>query len=574
MSFSMHGIAVSGGIAIGYAHLVSHTSLEVAHYSVPPAFVDREIARFDAAIVTVRGELFELLRTAPASAPSEFTAFVDLHSMILEDPMLTVSVRDLIQIQNCNAEWALKLQMDVVIEQFDNIDDAYLRERKVDVRQVVERVLKALMGQPSQLPVPPAREASSILVAHDLSPADMILFKQHDFAGFITDLGGATSHTAILARSIAIPSVVALHMARELIQENDLLILDGTQGVVIVDPDRAVLSEYKLRQQQWDLERQKLKRLRTTKTTTMDGTTVDLYANIELPSDVEEVRESGATGVGLFRSEFLFLNRTELPSEDEQFEAYRTVAEKMRNKPVTIRTLDLGADKNLVGHHPIAPNPALGLRAIRYCLAEPQMFMTQLRAILRASKYGRVCLLLPMISTLSEVNQSLAMLELAKQQLRDEGVPFWEKIPVGAMVETPAAALGLQTFAHKMSFLSIGSNDLIQYTLAIDRADDAVAHLYNPLHPAVLMLIAHTVRIADKVGIPVGVCGEIAGEAQLTRVLLGLGIRSLSMHPARLLPVKQQVLKTNLPNCISSVQRMLRTDDPDKIIGMVYKLNS
>jgi len=570
----MHGIAVSGGIAIGYAHLVSHTSLEVAHYSVPPAFVDREIARFDAAIVTVRGELFELLRTAPASAPSEFTAFVDLHSMILEDPMLTVSVRDLIQIQNCNAEWALKLQMDVVIEQFDNIDDAYLRERKVDVRQVVERVLKALMGQPSQLPVPPAREASSILVAHDLSPADMILFKQHDFAGFITDLGGATSHTAILARSIAIPSVVALHMARELIQENDLLILDGTQGVVIVDPDRAVLSEYKLRQQQWDLERQKLKRLRTTKTTTMDGTTVDLYANIELPSDVEEVRESGATGVGLFRSEFLFLNRTELPSEDEQFEAYRTVAEKMRNKPVTIRTLDLGADKNLVGHHPIAPNPALGLRAIRYCLAEPQMFMTQLRAILRASKYGRVCLLLPMISTLSEVNQSLAMLELAKQQLRDEGVPFWEKIPVGAMVETPAAALGLQTFAHKMSFLSIGSNDLIQYTLAIDRADDAVAHLYNPLHPAVLMLIAHTVRIADKVGIPVGVCGEIAGEAQLTRVLLGLGIRSLSMHPARLLPVKQQVLKTNLPNCISSVQRMLRTDDPDKIIGMVYKLNS
>jgi phosphotransferase system enzyme I (PtsI) len=363
-------------------------------------------------------------------------------------------------------------------------------------------------------------------------------------------------------------------MARELIQENDMLILDGTQGVVIIDPDRTVLGEYKLRQQQWELERQKLKRLRTTKTTTVDGTPIDLFANIELPSDVDEVRESGATGIGLFRSEFLFLNRTELPDEDEQFEAYRTVAEKMRGKPVTIRTLDLGADKNLAGQHPIAPNPALGLRAIRYCLAEPQMFMTQLRAILRASKFGRICILLPMISTLSEVNQALAMLEDAKQQLRDENVPFWEKIPVGAMVEIPAAALALQMFAHKLSFLSIGSNDLIQYTLAIDRADDAVAHLYNPLHPAVLTLMAHTVRVAEKTGIPVGVCGEIAGEEHLTRVILGLGIRQLSMHPARLLPVKQQVLKSNLPDCTSMVQRILRAEDPDKIQGMVEKLNS
>jgi phosphoenolpyruvate-protein phosphotransferase (PTS system enzyme I) len=574
MSFSMHGIAVSGGIAIGYARLVSHTSLEVAHYSIPPAFIDKEIARFDAGIVTVRGELFELLRTAPATAPAEFTAFVDLHGMILEDPMLTVAVRELIQSQHCNAEWALKLQMEALIEQFDNIDDAYLRERKVDVRQVVERVLKALMGQPAHIPVQPTREASSILVAHDLSPADMILFKQHDFAGFITDLGGATSHTAILARSIAIPSVVALHMARELIQENDMLILDGTQGVVIVDPDRTVLSEYKLRQQQWDLERQKLKRLRTTKTTTVDGTPVELFANIELPSDVDEVRESGATGIGLFRSEFLFLNRRELPTEDEQFEAYRSVAEKMRGKPVTIRTLDLGADKNLAGHHPVAQNPALGLRAIRYCLAEPQMFMTQLRAILRASHYGRVCILLPMISTLSEVNQALAMIEEAKERLRTEGVPFWDKIPIGAMVETPAAALSLQTFAYKLNFLSIGSNDLIQYTLAIDRADDAVAHLYNPLHPAVLMLMAHTVRVSDKTGIPVGVCGEIAGEEQLTRVLLGLGIRHLSMHPARLLPVKQRVLKTNLPDATPLVQRILKTEDPDRIAGLVEKLNA
>ncbi|MES2353362.1 MAG: phosphoenolpyruvate--protein phosphotransferase [Pseudomonadota bacterium] len=575
MSFSMHGTAVSGGIAIGYAHLVSQTSFDVAHYTIPVEFIDKEITRFDTAIVTVRGELFEILRTAPASAPAEFTAFVDLHGMILEDPMLTVAVRELILEQHCNAEWALKLQMEALIDQFDNIEDAYLRERKVDVRQVVERILKALMGQPGQLPVPATtKEASSILVAHDLSPADMILFKQHDFAGFITDLGGTTSHTAILARSIAIPSVVALHMARELIEENDLLILDGSEGIVIIDPDRTVLSEYKLRQQQWDLERQKLRRLRTTKTTTVDGTPVSLFANIELPSDVEEVRESGATGIGLFRSEFLFLNRMELPNEDEQFEAYRTVAEKMRGKPVTIRTLDLGADKNLAGHHPIASNPALGLRAIRYCLAEPQMFMTQLRAILRASKYGRICILLPMISTLSEVNQALVMIEDAKQQLRDEKIDFWEKIAVGAMVETPAAALALHMFAHKLNFLSIGSNDLIQYTLAIDRADDAVAHLYNPLHPAILMLLSYAVRGAEKAGIPIGVCGEIAGEEDLTRVLLGLGIRHLSMHPSRLLPVKQQVLKTNLPDVTPLVQRILRAEDSDKILGLVEKLNA
>ena len=574
MSFSMHGIAVSGGIAIGYAHLVSHTSLEVAHYSLPAGFVEKEIQRFDAALDTVRHELSDIMRTAPASAPVEFTAFVDLHSIILEDPLLTVEVRDVIRAQHCNAEWALKEQMDALIDQFDNIEDAYLRERKVDVRQVVERVLKALLGHPGQLPVPPAREASSILVAHDLSPADMMLFKQHDFAGFITDLGGATSHTAILARSIAIPSVVALHLARDLIEENELLIIDGTQGVVIVDPDRTVLGEYKLRQQQWDLERQKLKRLRTTKTTTVDGTLVDLFANIELPSDVDDVREAGAAGVGLFRSEFLFLNRRELPDEDEQFEAYRTVAEKMRGKPVTIRTLDLGADKNLAGHHTIAPNPALGLRAIRYCLAEPQMFLTQLRAILRASKYGRVCILLPMISTLSEVNQALAMIEQAKQQLRDEKVPFWEKVPVGGMVETPAAALALQMLVPRLNFVSIGSNDLIQYTLAIDRADDTVAYLYNPLHPAVLMLIAHTVKVAEKAGIPVGVCGEIAGEQHLTRVLLGLGIRQLSMHPARLLPVKQQVLKTNMPDVLPLAQRILRAEDPDKIQGLVDRLNA
>jgi len=574
VSVAMQGIAVSGGIAIGYAHLVSHTSLEVAHYTVPPKFAAREVERFNTAVMAVRYELSELLRTAPAGAPAEFTAFVDLHGMILEDHMLTVAVRQMIESQHCNAEWALKSQMDTLVEQFESIDDPYMRERKVDVRQVVERLLKALMGHPSQSPVPPAREANSILVAHDLSPADMILFKEHNYAGFITDLGGATSHMAILARSINIPSVVALHLARELIQENEMLIVDGAQGVVIVGPDKGVLAEYKLRQSQWDLERQKLKRLRTTKPTTLDGTEVRLFANIELPSDIDEVKDAGAAGIGLFRSEFIFLNRLELPSEDEQFEAYRSIAKKMGKLPVTIRTLDLGADKNLAGEHPVAQNPALGLRAIRYCLAEPQLFLTQLRAILRASHYGRVCILLPMLSTMSELNQARALIELAKQQLREERVPFWEKVPLGGMVEIPAAALALQMFVDKLDFLSIGSNDLIQYTLAIDRADDAVAYLYNPLHPAVLMLLAHTVRVAERAGKPLGVCGEIAGEVHLTRLLLALGIRQLSMHPSRLLPVKQQVLKTNLPEVMPLAQKILRAEDSEKIQALVDKLNS
>jgi phosphotransferase system enzyme I (PtsI) len=429
MSVAMQGIAVSGGIAIGYAHLVSHTSLEVAHYTVPAKFVAREVERFNTAVMAVRYELSELLRTAPAGAPAEFTAFVDLHGMILEDHMLTVAVRQMIESQRCNAEWALKSQMDMLVEQFESIDDPYMRERKVDVRQVVERLLKALMGHPSQSPVPPAREANSILVAHDLSPADMILFKEHNYAGFITDLGGATSHMAILARSINIPSVVALHLARELIEENEMLIVDGAQGVVIVDPDKAVLAEYKLRQSQWDLERQKLKRLRTTKPTTLDGTEVHLFANIELPSDVDEVKDAGAAGIGLFRSEFIFLNRLELPSEDEQFEAYRSVAKKMGKLPVTIRTLDLGADKNLAGEHPW-PRTALGLRAIRYCLAEPQLFLPNRAPSCVLPRNERVCILLPM---LQHFRSSIRRVpdRVSQATLRDENGALLGKGTVG-----------------------------------------------------------------------------------------------------------------------------------------------
>ena len=575
MSFTIHGIGVSGGIAIGHAHLLSHTGLEVEHYTIPETEVASEQARFDAAIATARGELAGLAEHIPADAPPEVEGFLNLHLMILGDSTLSQAPRELIATRKCNAEWAVSQQAEALLDQFERIDDEYLRERKSDVVQVVERVLKALTGQRRNIPAPPHKEEDSILVAHDLSPAEVILFKQHRYGSFVTDLGGATSHTAILARSLNIPSLVALHHARSLIRENELLIVDGSNGVVIVNPDTSVLAEYKLRQEQWQLERQKLKRLKTTRAATLDGTRVELHANIELLEDVHQAKDNAAAGIGLFRSEFLFLNRDELPSEDEQFEAYRRVAVEMKDLPVTIRTLDLGADKNL-NHDAerVAPNPALGLRAIRLCLAEPQMFHRQLRAILRASHFGKIRLLIPMLSTAQELQQTLHLVQEAKKSLDIDGTAYDRDIQIGGMIEIPAAALSLRTFTRRLDFLSIGTNDLIQYTLAIDRTDDAVAHLYDPLHPAVLHLVAHVIRGANKAGIPVAVCGEMAGDERLTRVLLGFGLRQFSMHPAHLLSVKQQVLKSDLAEVTQLANRMLKTDDPDKVRALLERMNA
>ena len=575
MSFTIHGIGVSGGIAIGHAHLLSQPGLEVAHYTIPETDVAPEQARFDAAITAARSELAALAEHIPADAPPEVEGFLNLHLMILGDSTLSEVPRELIAARKCNAEWAVSQQAEALLDQFERIEDEYLRERKADVVQVVERVLKALTGQPRSLPAPRHKEEDSILVAHDLSPADVILFKQHRYGSFVTDLGGATSHTAILARSLNIPSLVALHHARALIRENELLIVDGSNGVVIVNPDKSVLAEYKLRQEQWQLERQKLKRLKTTRAATLDGTRVELHANIELLEDVHQAKDNAAAGIGLFRSEFLFLNRDELPSEDEQFEAYRKVAVEMKDLPVTIRTLDLGADKNL-NHDAerVAPNPALGLRAIRLCLAEPQMFHGQLRAILRASHFGKIRLLIPMLSTAHELQQTLHLVQEAKKSLDADGTAYDRDIQIGGMIEIPAAALSLRTFTRRLDFLSIGTNDLIQYTLAIDRTDDAVAHLYDPLHPAVLHLVAHVIRGANKAGVPVAVCGEMAGDERLTRVLLGFGLRQFSMHPAHLLSVKQQVLKSDLAEVTQLANRMLKTDDPDKVRALLDRMNA
>ena len=575
MNFVLHGVAVSAGITIGHAHLVSSARLEAAHYEIAEAAVPAEIFRFDAAIARARQELSALEGQIAGDAPAEFGAFINLHRMILADSTLSHAPRELIRERRTNAEWALVQQMEKLVAQFEEIDDPYLRERRQDIEQVVERVLKALAGA-NAAPEPPASaEGNLIVVAHDLSPADMILFKRHKFGGFVTDVGGVTSHTAIVARSLNIPALVGLHHARQTIRENDVLIVDGLQGVLVVDPDPVVLGEYRLRQSQHGLERQKLKRLKATPSATLDGTPVELFANIELPQDLGDVQESGAQGVGLFRTEFLFMNRKVLPTEDEQFEAYREVARAMDGRPVVIRTLDLGADKAITEGGPAEmPNPALGLRAIRYCLAEPQLFLAQLRAILRASKFGRVKILLPMLAHAHEIEQSLTMLKQAKQQLDDKGVDYDRAVEVGGMIEVPAAALALPMFMRRLDFLSIGTNDLIQYTLAIDRTDDAVAHLYDPLHPAVLNLIAHTIQAANRGGTPIAVCGEMAGEPGLTRLLLGFGLRNFSMHAQQLLSIKERVLRTNLAEAQPLAQRVLRQSDPAKTRELLAKLNA
>jgi phosphotransferase system enzyme I (PtsI) len=571
--FSIHGIGVSNGIAIGRAHLISNALLEVVQYDIEIKNIPLEVKRFEDAIAAVRIELNKIKSQLPSDSPRELSAFIDTHLMILNDKSLSSLPKSIIEDEKCNAEWAIKKQMDSVVNQFDQIEDQYLRERKQDVIQVVERVIKILLGHSNQIAAK-NKEKLTILVAHDISPADALHFKNHKYAAFVTDGGGVTSHTAILSRSLNIPSIVALQNARTLIRDNDLIIVDGSQGVVIVNPTLEIQKYYKSLQDSWSDEQEKLQRIKTKKSITKDGALIHLFANIEVPNDIISVNASGATGIGLFRTEFLFMNRQDMPDEEEQFQAYKKVAEAMGKRPVTIRTLDSGADKQTaLNNKKISPNPALGLRAIRLCLSEPKIFMTQLRAILRASQFGNIKILFPMLSSISELRQTKLLLERAKASLRKDKVKFNEKILIGGMIEIPAAAISADIFAQELDFLSIGTNDLIQYALAIDRTDDAVSHLYNPLHPAVLKLIALTIKSAHKYKKSIAVCGEMAGEPKLTKLLIGMGVEQLSMHPSHILSVKEQVLNSSIKNIKTSVLRLLNLNEVDKIETLLKKIN-
>ncbi|CAG4888115.1 phosphoenolpyruvate--protein phosphotransferase [Paraburkholderia gardini] len=573
MSFTLHGIPVSRGIAIGRAYLIAPAALDVDHYLIEHAQIEGEIERFRTAQQLVHTELDALRADLAADAPSEMGAFINVHSMILNDAMLVQETIDLVRTRRYNIEWALTEQLERLSRHFDDIEDEYLRERKADIEQVVERVLKALAGASTSTLGDAVHGACNemIVVAHDIAPADMLQFKTQTFQGFVTDLGGRTSHTAIVARSLGIPATVGVQQASALIRQDDLIIVDGDHGIVIVDPAPIVLEEYSYRQSEKALEQRKLQRLKFSPTQTLCGTKIELCANIELPDDAHAALEAGATGVGLFRTEFLFMNHKQhLPQEEEQFDAYRRAVEGMNGLPVTIRTIDVGADKPLDSMgggdgYETAANPALGLRAIRWSLSEPQMFLTQLRAILRASAFGQVKILIPMLAHAQEIDQTLDLIREAKRQLDDAGLVYDPNVRVGAMIEIPAAAIALPLFLKRLDFLSIGTNDLIQYTLAIDRADNAVAHLYDPLHPAVLHLIALTLREAKRAGVPVSVCGEMAGDPTLTRLLLGMGLTEFSMHPSQLLVVKQEVLRSNLKTLEKPVADVLASFEPEEV---------
>ncbi len=584
LSFTLHGIPVTNGIAIGKALRIAPSAMDVKHYLVDEGAEQAEQTRLLNAFEVVRQELKSLRASLPDAAPEEMGAFLDVHGMILADPTLTEKPLELIKDRRYNAEWALATQLEDLLEQFAEIEDEYLRERAVDIRQVVERVMKVLHhGENHQTlssfykTVSENRELSEVIVvAHDIAPPDMMRFKDLAFGGFITDLGGRTSHTAIVARSLDIPAAVGVRRASELIRQDDWIIIDGDRGIVIVDPSPLILEEYRHLQSERKLEKKKLLRLKYTPTLTLDGVPIDLMANVEMPDDAKQALDSGAVGIGLFRSEFLFMNRKgDMPSEEEQFWAYRKTAEAMKGLPVSIRTIDIGADKPLDGQdeggHYLSP---LGLRAIRWSLSEPEMFLIQIRAILRASAYGKMKILIPMLAHVQEIDQTLELINLAKKQLENECVSFDPNVQVGAMIEIPAAALSLPLFIRRLDFLSIGTNDLIQYTLAIDRADNAVAHLYDPMHPAVLRLIAGVIREAKAANMPVSVCGEMAGEPSMTKVLLGMGLTDFSMHFNQLLSVKKEILRSDMGLLKQSVDELLNAIEPEELQAALQKVNA
>ncbi|MDN5841833.1 MAG: phosphoenolpyruvate--protein phosphotransferase [Alcaligenaceae bacterium] len=538
----LSGQGVVKGYAIGTAVVMSAASLEVAHYRVAPEELPAEHHRLIDAVATARKDLQSMAASLPDDAPRELAALLNVHVMLLDDPVLIQQVCQVVTERQYNAEWALTTQGQLLAEQFAMMEDEYLRERAADIRQVIERVLRVLSGSTAWLPNLDAVASDSlIVVARDISPADMMRLRGGKFAAFLTDLGGPTSHTAIVARSMNVPAVVGMGRVRALVRDGDLLIVDGLEGVVLVNPSEPVLAEYRQRQAAYRRERDALAMLRDAPAVTLDGIRICLEANIELPEEAVAALAAGAEGIGLFRSEFLFMGRSDLPSEDEQYEAYASVVRTMGDKPVTIRTLDLGADKTLDDEEAVAANPALGLRAIRYCLANPDIFDTQIRALLRASLHGEIRILIPMVSQMHEVRAVQDAIERACIALQDRGVPYARNIKLGAMVEIPAMAIAIEPFAEMLDFLSIGTNDLIQYVLAIDRGDKDVADLYDPMHPAVLRLIAHTINVGERAGKPVSVCGEMAGDARVTRMLLGLGLTGFSMHPQQLLDVKKQI---------------------------------
>jgi len=576
MTFTISGTGISRGIAIGRAQRLDDGELEIYEAAIPRELIEDEIARFRRAVQTARQQLKAIRNSIPETTSADITDFIDTHLLMMEDSMLTAAPIERIRREQCSAEWALKTQRDELARVFDEMDDPYLRTRKDDIDHVVTRIQRILVGEKST--ADPDEEHAlqdTIVLAHDLTPAEAALLQHQGIAGFVTESGGPLSHTAILARSLGMPAIVGTHVTPQQIRDGDTVILDGSRGLLLADIDEATLKDYRRQQRQQKKRRTELKRLKNEPAVTLDNIPVNLLANVELLEDIRAAHLSGADGIGLYRTEFLFMNRQDIPDEKEQLTHYRSLIKSMKGLPVTIRTLDLGADKEcgaFDSHN--CPNPALGLRAIRLCLNNLELFRPQLRAILRASAKGSVQMMIPMLSSASELTRVLELVEEVKLQLRDDGLDFDPTMPVGGMIEVPAAALSAGLFARKLDFLSIGTNDLIQYALAIDRIDDSVTYLYDPLHPGVLKLIRMVIDAGHQYMTPVAMCGEMAGDTRYTRLLLAMGLRQFSVPPTALLEVKDTIRQSNTKKLSRLADEILASDDPQQIHDMIKTLNT
>lgn len=578
MTLACQGLVVTAShlIAIGEALLIDRGRLTITPDSIPPEAIDLELQRLDSAIDIVRESLETIRRQIPQRNAYNVAEFIDAHLLMLDDEALIEASRELIRAELCSAPWALQLQRNRLIEAFDLMDDPYLRTRRDDVEHIVQHVQDVLTGTPQTGELLDVDLSNRVIVAHDLTPAEAIMLHHRGAVAFITETGSPMSHTAILARSLNIPTVMGIHHAMDILFPGEKLIVDSHTGTVLADIDTATLAHYRQRASALRRHRAQLRQLVNKPSVTRDGHAVQLLANLELPEDVEEVRKSGAVGVGLYRTEFLYLNRQGLPDEEEHFAVYSDLITSLNGIPITIRSLDLGADKQIDRgeRNPQTCNPALGLRAIRLCLKEPGLLIPQLRAILRAAALGPVSLMIPMITSVQEVDTVQEIIARIKRDLHREGLAYDPNLPIGVMIEVPAAALTADAIAQRVDFLSIGTNDLIQYTLAIDRVDDAVSYLYDPLHPAVLRLIQMIIEAGARQQIPISMCGEMAGDPRLTRMLLGLGLRIFSMRPDALLEAKKIILSSDLSRLTSEAGMLLNHLDQRDIYEMVESLNN
>lgn len=582
MSLMFSGIGVSRGIAIGEAYILRRNQIDVASRSLKKNQVPAEVKRYRQALKTAKKQLQTVRDGIPKNAPEDVSAFIETHLLMLDDSVLAQRPAEIIRESLCNAESALQHQRDELRKVFDEMEDPYISTRMDDVNHVIDQIMLALTSKHEEKAATHDWQGQ-IVIADDLTPADTLVMQSQGVAGFVTETGGQLSHTAILARSLGIPAIVGVHNIRNYLKNGEQLILDGHSGMALAEPEASMISEYRKQQKLLRDRQRELRKLINTPIVTTDGIDLTLHANIEIEEDLKSLRKVNADGVGLYRTEFLYMNRDDIPDEAEHYRVYSKVVRALKGAPLTIRTADLGADKEVETQAtgPLAHNPAMGLRGIRLALSDTSLIMPQLNAILRASAKGPINIMFPMLTNLHEVQQCLDLLASAKADLSSRKIKYDKKIRIGGMIEVPAAAIAAEHFAEQLDFLSIGTNDLIQYTLAIDRIDDQVNYLYDPLHPAVLQLIKMTIDAGSKAGIPVTMCGEMAGDPRFARLLVGLGLTQFSMQPNSLLEIKRvlngisykklQKLSNALLLCRSQEEQLALLDKINR--GTEEKLN-